>query len=317
MSRVLSLLLLIPFLTVQAWARRGGPYEYFIARSAYAGTYGVYLQGNSSVAGNDFMSAANDATVVGVMTMSVPSSGFVSGRVLLFNAGMMYLGNAQGVLTAGNVQTPEPAKLRLIQQMAHYTARTTYNGVQKQGDVVVDLILNGTLDLKLSLNYFTGLVEVSGDGKLYKFETMLSAVKTDQQTNTDLTTTQNSTGVTSTNTSSTTETTTDASGAITTSTDTVTTTGPSSQTSSTGSNTRTTQTLLYDPLSVRQPPAAAGSQFINLTTVTGYREDTAVAVVPPFAPPSEQTHFNIEIPVANTGGGGTGGTGGNAAGGGN
>jgi hypothetical protein len=309
MKRVLSLLLLIPFLTVQAWAWRGGPFELFIVRSAYAGTYGVYLDGKSSVGSNDFMSAANDGTAVGVMTISVPGSGFVSGRVLMFNAGMIYLGNAQGVLRAGNVKSPEPAKLNLIQQMSHYTARTTYNGVQKQGDVVVDLILSGTLDLELSTNYFTGLVEASGGGKLYKFETMLSEVKTDQETKTGLDSTQNNSGVTTTSTSSTTNTTTDASGATTTTIDTTTTTGPSSLTNETDSTTTTTQTLKYEPNAVRQPPVAASSAFITLAAI-GYREDTTVAVVPPFAPPSEQTHFNIEVPVANNGGGGTGGTGG-------
>ena len=47
MIRVLSLLMLIPLLSTQVWAIRGGPYDAFLSRSltAIAGTYGVAMRG--------------------------------------------------------------------------------------------------------------------------------------------------------------------------------------------------------------------------------------------------------------------------------
>lgn len=315
MKRVLSLLLLIPFLTVQAWALRGGPYDSMVSRSAYAGTYGVAFKGTAkdtedtpdpvlAKIGNepDTSTTAKpgqtlDSSAVGVMTMSIPGAGLASGRVLLFNAGMMYLGNAQGTVNAGSVTQPGKAKLKMLQQLSHYTARTTSNGVQKQGDVVVDLILSGALDLELGTNFQTGLIEVTGGGKLYKFAPMMTTVKIDTESTTKTSGTDESATNTSSSTSN--QTVVDDAGASVTTTSSQQTTGPSST-----NNTNTTgavQTLNFEPDKVRQAPVHDSEYFMSLTA-NGVREDTNVAVPPPFTAPSEQTFFQIDIPAPATGG---------------
>ena len=88
-----------------------------VSRSAYAGTYGVAFSGTAVVSDADpdqFLKNANGQAAVGVMTLSVPSSGPTSGRVLIFNAGLMYLGNAQGTLNAGNMMQPGKAKMTMM-----------------------------------------------------------------------------------------------------------------------------------------------------------------------------------------------------------
>ena len=311
MKRVLSLLLLIPFLTVQAWALRGGPYDSMVSRSAYAGTYGVAFSGTSVVSDTDpdqFLKNANGQEAVGVMTLSVPSSGAASGRVLIFNAGLMYLGNAQGTLNAGDMTQKGKAKMTLLQQMSHYTARTASDGLQKQGGVVVDLILSGPLTLELATNYYTGLIEVSGTGKLYKFAPMITEAKltTSNVVTQDSVVTGQSLVVGTNQTR--TVTTVDPDGSTVTTTESTTTTGPASTTSGNTTTTGGTQTSTFEPDKVRQPPVTASQVFMNLTAV-GVREDTAVAATAPFTVPTEETFFQIDIPAATTGGGGgTGGT---------
>ena len=326
MKRVLSLLLLIPFLTVQAWALRGGPYDSMISRAAYAGTYGVAIEGIATtptepkIAGSTqdnpdydaLLVNANQQPVVGVMTLSVPASGSPAGRVIVFNAGMMYLGNAQGTLNAGNVTVPAKAKMTLLQQLSHYTVRTTSNGVQKQGDAVVDLILSGPLTMEAQPNYFTGIIELNGTGKLYKYSPMMSQVQINTQTSTDQTSTIGQL-VTQTTSSTSTQTSTNDAGETVTNTTSTQTTSPS--TTSNTTNTGTTQKLTYDPSTVRQPAVSGGSVFMELAAV-GFREDTNSTAPAPFTPPTDQTLFQIEVPVANTTGGGGGGTTGGATGGG-
>jgi hypothetical protein len=314
MKRVLSLLLLIPFLTVQAWALRGGPYESMLARSAYAGTYGVAIEGTSTTptqsTNSDYDASlvnANQQPVVGVMTLSVPSAGSPSGRVLIFNAGLMYLGNAQGTLNAGNVTQPAKAKMTLLQQLSHYTVRTASNGVQKQGDAVVDLILSGPMIMEAQINYFTGIIELNGTGKLYKYLPMMREVQIETVTETqqtaspgDLATVTSSTTTTQTTTNDAGETTTN-----TTSTQTTTQVPTTSVTTTSGK-----QTQNFNPASVRQPAVAGGSVFMELAAV-GFREDANPSSPAPFTPPSDQTFFQIDIPLAaTTGGGGGGNTGG-------
>jgi hypothetical protein len=326
MKRVLSLLLLIPFLTVQSWAWRGGPYDSMVSRSAYAGTYGVAFTGsakdreevpdpflkkigNEPVDKNDPTKGTLESSAIGVMTMSVPSAGLASGRVLLFNAGMMYLGNAQGTLNAGSVTQPGKAKMTMLQQLSHYTARTASNGIQKQGDVVVDLILSGALNLELATNFQTGLIEVTGTGKLYKFAPMMTAVKVDTTT----ATTQESQGtdqtVTSTSSSTSTQTVVDDVGATVTTNSGQQTTGPSSTNNTNVNTTGAVQTLTFEPEKVRQAPVHDSEYFMSLTAL-GVREDTNAAVPSPFTAPSEQTFFQIDIPApaGNGAGNGTGTT---------
>jgi hypothetical protein len=74
---------------------------------------------------------------------------------------------------------------------------------------------------------------------------------------------------------------------------------------------QTKTTTEYDPGSVRQPTVKPAD--ISMTfNLDGVRQDTALAQLTPFTPPSEATFFQIEV-AAPTGGGGNGGGGGGGA----
>jgi hypothetical protein len=178
MKRVLSLLLLIPFLTVQAWALRGGPYDSLNGRSmaALAGTYGIVLDGNVLPEGPDAKPVNPETT--GVMTMAIPTSGMATGRILIFSQGLMYLGNAQGTVDQRS------GKIALVSQVSHYVARTVSNGITKQSGVAIDAILSGKMNLSLSLDYFSGLIEVAGSATYYKFDPLMTQVILDTTTST-------------------------------------------------------------------------------------------------------------------------------------
>jgi hypothetical protein len=307
MKRALALLLLIPFLTVQTWAWTGGPYDSMVSRSAYAGTYGVAFEGYATLGDLDpdqFLEKANNQAVVGVMTMSVPSAGATSARVLLFSSGLMFLGNAQGTLNAGSNARSGKAKMTLLQQMSHYTAHTTSDGIQNQSGVVVDLILSGPLVLELKANYQTGLIEVTGEGDLYKFAPMLTAVKVNTSSEANTGTEGSDQSLNNNSTTTKTRTYVDEEGFTVTETVSETTSGPSTNQTSNSSTSGVIGSVNYDPNSVRQPPVTAGDVFIKLSAV-GVREDTTVAVLAPFAPPSQSTFLQIDIPLPATGTTGT------------
>ena len=179
MKRVLSLLLLIPFLTVQAWALRGGPFEGLNGRSqsALAGMYGVVLTGDvlldeegKAVDEKDKKVKPVNPETTGIMAMSVPGAGMASGRILIFAQGLMYLGNAQGVVDSRS------NKLTLVSQVSHYVAHTVTDGITRQSGVAVDAILSGKMDLSLSLDYVSGLIEVGGTAAYFRYDPLLAKV---------------------------------------------------------------------------------------------------------------------------------------------
>jgi hypothetical protein len=180
MKRVLSLLLLIPFLTVQAWALRGGPYDGLNGRSqsALAGTYGVVLSGNVLFNEAEKSAAPVNPETTGIMAMSVPGAGMASGRILIFAQGLMYLGNAQGVVDQRS------NKITLVSQVSHYVAHLVTDGITRQSGVAVDAILSGKMDLQLSLDYFSGLIEVGGTATYFKYDPLLAQVVLDTNTST-------------------------------------------------------------------------------------------------------------------------------------
>lgn len=158
MKRVLSLLLLIPFLTVQVLAGLGGPYEdaYSYTKGAWAGTYGISLQGTEA-AGLESMSTT------GVMAVSIPPYGFCTARVLVFNEGLMYLGSGQGNLE------PQNKHLHLITQASHYAIIDSLNQTLAP---VVDYILSGQVDLNLNVDYMSGVVSVKGKAVFARYDPM-------------------------------------------------------------------------------------------------------------------------------------------------
>jgi len=171
MNRVLSLLLLVPFLITQvlnvapAWAR-GGPFDDMLSRSlpALAGTYGVSLAGTGP----------NATSATGVLALTLPAVGIATGRALLFNAGRMYIGTAQGLLD------PRTGKLALLSQLSHYFVRTATDVTTQISSVIVDSIYSGQIDLNLSVDDLTGLVEAVGSAVYLEYNPMIGT--TTQQT---------------------------------------------------------------------------------------------------------------------------------------
>ena len=181
MTRVLSLLLLIPFLVTQVWAGTGGPFDGAMGNSqtAWAGSYGLSLQGNED-AGVDAISTT------GVLSLSIPLSGLTMGRILIFDKGLMYLGSTQGHLD------PRSGKLKLLAQASHYTVLASYNNTFNP---VVDYILSGQLNLNLSADYFSGLIIANGDATFARYDPIAEALTVRSSTTTTGSTKTNISGI--------------------------------------------------------------------------------------------------------------------------
>lgn len=312
MMRAISLLLLVPFLTVQAWALSGGPYDGFNGRSmaAFSGTYGVVMNGIENPADT------------GIMTMTIPTSGMLQSRVLIFRKGLMYLGSSMGTMDQRD------GSITLMSQMSHFASRTVTDGIQKQSGVFVDSMLTGKMGMNLVLNYFSGMLEVGGEASYYEYDPMLSKVtiqvsngnrtqNAGQNYSTDISTNGNLSG---------TFTGTIEKPDIGISTPELEGTAFQNRNQNDGTNKlsldSTTTTLtetIYNPDVVRQHPIEPGSEGDRLVTfrLDGVRQDTSVAALSPFTPPSEETFFQIEVALpagggAGTGAGGAGGNGGAA-----
>jgi hypothetical protein len=171
MKRALSLLLLVPFLTTQAWAILGGPFDGLNGRSqlALAGTYGVILSGNVLAESDDKNAPAPvNPETTGVMAMSVPGSGMATGRVLVFAQGLMYLGNAQGMVDR------RTGEVSLVSSVSHYVVRAVSDGITTRTGVTIDSILSGKMNFALSLDYFSGLIELDGKASYYRAKVLQS-----------------------------------------------------------------------------------------------------------------------------------------------
>ncbi|MCX8510779.1 MAG: hypothetical protein ORN83_03385, partial [Chthoniobacteraceae bacterium] len=203
MNRVLSLLLLVPFLITQVLTvapafARGGPFDDLLSKSAsaLAGTYGVALTGVGDTT-NDYQwqkstKDPNNVTdvpnkgevptnashlpasnVTGVMAMSLPATGMATGRVLLFKEGLMYVGTAQGVLDSRS------GKIRLLSQLTHYFLRIGTDGVQGATNLeTIDSMYTGQINLNLAIDYFSGLIEATGDARFSEYNPFMSSTTT-------------------------------------------------------------------------------------------------------------------------------------------
>ncbi len=255
MKRVLSLLLLIPFLVTQAWALRGGPFEngFGSSQSALSGTYGVSLQGTES-AGVDSVSTT------GVMALSVPTSGMTMGRILIFDKGLMYFGD-----TYGRVD-PRSGSMKLLSQATHYTFMVTANNPY----IAVEGLLSGQLDLQLTRDNITGLIVVSGNATFARYNPLAKTF--DQGASTTSTATKNTLATTTGRSGPTTQATQNV-----TTTETVTTTVQDPD--GTTTRTVTTQTTSTDPVSTTTATDTANAATTG--TVTRYdvgqlRQDVVV-----------------------------------------
>lgn len=305
MKRVLSLLLLIPFLVTQAWAITGGPYDSIMGRSlaAYSGTYGVIMQGTSTDddtwnndANNKADIAAGTATLssaIGFLGFSIPrpgsrasgggtggtggtgggTSGAAQGSgtvtlasMLIFDQGLMYTGVAHGIIDIRS------GKLALLSQATHYAVRIASNGLTQTNAAVADAILNGLVSLDLSLDYYSGLIEATGTASFTKYDPLVTESTTSTVTDT-LTKTNQQGGVTTT--------------VETDGTTTITTT----QGSTDQSNNQTTNTSqVFDPSKVRQTGVPNGKPYLSMTA-SGARQDPYDEGVYAISPPSAATNF--------------------------
>jgi len=179
MKRVLSLLLLIPFLVTQAWALRGGPYDSPLggSQAVFSGTYGISLQGTEA-AGVDSISTT------GVLSLSVPLAGLVTGRILIFDKGLMYLGNTYGHMDSRS------GKMRLLAQASHYAVLAAANTMYTP---VVDYNLSGQVNLSLDVDYLSGLIVATGDATFARSEPLIENLVL---TNTTATSNSTTTGAT-------------------------------------------------------------------------------------------------------------------------
>jgi hypothetical protein len=169
--------------------------------SAIAGTYGVAMRGmrqdditrqwstkttgkqidptdaSSMVYFNPDPGTDDVVSTTAVLYLTVPATGICSGQILLFHKGLMYFGSATGMIERREM------KITLLSELSHYsiysgaiyTQREALDinggsaGVQATGlgitaapRAILDLMLAGQIDLDISMDYFTGLVNVDG-----------------------------------------------------------------------------------------------------------------------------------------------------------
>ncbi len=199
MKRVLSLLLLVPFLSTQvlfvtpAFAR--GPYDDQItSKAAMVGSYGIALTGVGDTPSDyQWQPSKADPTnvtdipnrgevptnlshlpasnVTGVMVMNIPAdSAAISCDVLLFKEGLMYGGIATGVPDVRN------GKVRLLASLAHNFERIGTDGIKvKEGLSVVDSRYDGQINLQVKIDYFSGIAEATGDARLAEYNPLKSS----------------------------------------------------------------------------------------------------------------------------------------------
>ncbi len=319
MKRVLSLLLLVPFLITQVLTvapafARGGPYDDMMSRrqSTLAGTYGVALTGSYAAPSEIDASAGklnwekgtqftpdptSDSSITGVLAFSIPALGLASGRMLLFDRGLMYLGTAQGMADSRD------GTVTLLAQLSHYFVRSNTDGATQPTDSsAVDSIYSGQIKLSLSLDYFTGVIQAFGDAKFTEYSPLTGSVSVSTTTKTT-DDTGSGPGI------STTSTTSDTSGSTNTATSTeadgsttALTTGSTKTdtTTSTSANTKTTTIKSFNTDTQASTDAKRYQLALQLTA-SGVRQSTTVSNIAAFTVPSAATSFQINSPTATAG----------------
>jgi hypothetical protein len=220
--------------------------------------------------------------------------GIATGRVLLFNRGLMYLGTAQGLLD------PRTGNLKLLSQLSHYFVRITTDGATQGNSAVVDSIYSGQIDLHLSVDYFTGLIAAEGQARFSEYNPLIGKVtqKTSADTSTSTTASNDSTtGPNDTKSVSTSNTSIkyEEDGSITTTTTSTTSNGgltSSTSSSETGSKTGTEVSNFHDTTKQGK------SDFLDLKlTASGVRQSTATPNIGAFVAPTVATSFQVEAPA--------------------
>jgi len=283
------------------------------SQSALSGTYGVALTGAYAAPSEDETASGGkltwekgtqlspipttDSSITGVLAFSIPTFGLASGRILLFDRGLMYLGTAQGMADQRD------GTVTLLAQLSHYFVRSNTDGATQPTDSsAVDSIYSGQIKLSLSLDYFSGVIQAFGDAKFTEYSPLTGSVSvstttktTDETGNgpgyTTSSTASNTTG--STNTATTTE----ADGSTT-----ALTTGSTKTdtTTSTSTNTKTTTIKSFNT-DTQAGTDTKRYQLALRLTASGVRQSTTVNTIAAFSVPSAATSFQINSPAANAG----------------
>jgi hypothetical protein len=169
--------------------------------SALAGTYGVAMRGmRKDTTTNQWSTKTTErptdplnpgqpeyanpdpatddvVSTTAVLNLTVPATGICSGQILLFHRGLMYFGSATGMIERRSM------KITLLSELSHYsvfsgaiyTERTALEvnsgsasvqgtglGINSTPRTVLDFMLAGHIDLDISMDAFTGLVNVDG-----------------------------------------------------------------------------------------------------------------------------------------------------------
>lgn len=169
--------------------------------SALAGTYGVAMRGmrqdgttrewstkttekptdplnpGQSEYANPDPATDDVVSTTAVLYLTVPATGICSGQILLFHKGLMYFGSTTGMVERRSM------KITLLSELSHYsvysgavyTQRTVVDatsgsaavqatglGIVSNPRAILDFMLAGQIDLDISMDNFTGLVNLDG-----------------------------------------------------------------------------------------------------------------------------------------------------------
>lgn len=122
----------------------------------------------------------NDVSTTAVLYLTIPNSGIVNGKIMLFHKGLMYIGTSTGMVERRRMSILMLSELThsIVLSGTEYretTANTNPTGTPQSSQsyfqgvglygtprAVMDSMLAGQIDLNLSLNQFTGLISVDG-----------------------------------------------------------------------------------------------------------------------------------------------------------
>jgi hypothetical protein len=169
-NRILSLQLVFTLAATPAWALSGGPYDQYLSYQSLTGTYGVSISG-----------LGVRQSTQGVMLLAVPTRGMAFAKVLVFDLGLMYAGQATGVMKVDGAV----GKVKMLSEMTHFVVKATSNGADAGTRAVFpDLQLSGVMNLELQPDYFTGITAVGGSANLWQKTIRLQSYTTATDTTT-------------------------------------------------------------------------------------------------------------------------------------
>jgi hypothetical protein len=102
-------------------------------------------------------------------------------KVLVFDLGLMYAGQATGVMKVDGAV----GKVKMLSEMTHFVVKATSNGADAGTRAVFpDLQLSGVMNLELQPEYFTGITSVGGSANLWQKTIRLQSYTTATDTTT-------------------------------------------------------------------------------------------------------------------------------------